>query len=409
MSASLDLARYVTERAISLDELRERLPRVRQSSLSLFDDCELASLFGLRYENGWSTHPQAAGTIVHRAIAECLREMQRADSETIPVGVALAILEETLRQRDVAPEDRVRVPRRELPNIEMAVRKFAVDNQFTIRNLIDVERRLEATVSYRDAETGELVERVVSGQLDALIARPPDEAVVLDWKATWALPPEHDEDDESPSLSYHGFFQQRFYAVLVMQNFPAVNAVVLREFYVRRTKARPARITRQDLPKTARWLAEVVEDFDMALRAGPPPRLRTEDLERHGHWKPSPGKHCFNCHKAHLCPIDDDYKDGGIRTPEQAAIAAGARQKARAIKKRLDEYLKPWVELHGPIPLKAAKGRRVLGFRKIKGGVRFEEYTPQAGDRPPDQEAYAPNLVDAMQESVDRARQERAS
>lgn len=393
---------------MSLDEVRERWPTLRQSNLSLFDDCELASYFGIKFENGWSTHPQAAGTIVHRAIAECLREMQSNDSETIPVSVALAILEETLRQRDVAPEDRVRVPRRELPNIELAVRKFAKDNEFSIRNLIDVERRLEATVSYRDGETGELVERVVSGQLDALIARPPDEAVVLDWKATWALPPEHDEDDEKPGLSYHGFFQQRLYAVLVMQNFPAVNAVVLREFYVRRTKARPARITRQDLPKTERWLAEVVEDFDSAMRSGPPPRLRTEDLERHGHWKPSPGKHCFNCHKAQLCPIDDDYKDGGIRTPEQAQAAAGARQKARAIIKRLDEWLKPWAELHGPIPLRDSKGRRVLGHRKIKGGQRFEEYTPETADRPGDQEAYAPNLVDAMQESVDQARRERA-
>jgi hypothetical protein len=401
------LQRYVPERPVGRDELLRALPAIRQSSLSLFDDCELAALFGLRYENGWSTHPQAKGTIIHRALSECLREMQRQDSMTIPADVAEAILEEKVRQKDVAPEDRVRVPLRDFPLMEMAMRKFANDNSFTIRNLIDVERRLEATISYRDEETGELVERTVTGQLDALIARPPDEAVVIDWKDTWALPPERDEDADDPGLSYHGYFQQRFYAVLVMQNYPSINAVVLREFYVRRTKARPARITRQDLPRVERWLAVLVEAYDEAMQAGPPRKLSIDVIEKHGHWKPSPGRHCFNCHKAALCPIDDDYKDGGIRTPEDAEAAAAARQQARSIDKRLTGWLKTWVDIHGPVPVKRAKGRLVLGYRKIKGGLRFEEHVPEASDRPPTQDAYNPNLADAMRASVEQARQER--
>jgi hypothetical protein len=400
------------DRPIDLDEVRRRWPSLRQSDLSTFDDCELSSLFAMRYERGWSTHPQARGTIYHRVCAECLREMQRQDSETIPIDVALAILEEALRQHGVAPEDRVRVPLRELPVLEMAVRKFAADNSFTIRNLIDVERRLECTISYREPATGELVERAVTGQLDALIARPPDEAVVIDWKDTWALPPEREEDAENPGLSYHGYFQQQLYGILVMRNYPSVNAVVLREFYGRRTKARSARITRQELPRAEQRMGIAVEALDLALAAGSPAKLSLAALERHGHWRPSPGKHCFNCAKAHLCPLDDDYKDGGIRTPEEAERAAGARQIARSIDKRLTGWLKTWVDLHGPVPVKRSKGRLVLGYRKVANGkLRFSEYTPDASDRPATQVAYDPNsdLAKAMKESVDAARAERSA
>lgn len=394
----------VPEGPVDMEEVMRRFPTVRQSTLSSFDDCELSALFRLRYENGWSTHPQARGTIFHRFAAECLRTMREQDSESIPGGVAMSILEDVCYQRNVPPEDIVRVPLRELPDLEMAAWKFAKDNSFTVRNIIAVERRLEAELTY-EGEDGQLVTRTLSGQIDALIARPPDEAVVLDWKDTWALPPEHDEDDDDPGLSYHGFFQQQFYAWLVMRKFPAVQAVVLREFYVRRTKARPARVTRQDLPKIEQRLRYLLAAFDRAVAAGSPKRLTLADLEAHGSWKPSPGKHCFWCMKAHLCPIDDDYKDGGIRTPEDASRAAAVKQQAMSVAKRMKELCKPWVELHGPIPLKNAKGRRVLGFRKIKGGYRFEEYTPSAADRPTTESAI--DLAAAMKSATARAREER--
>lgn len=404
------LVRTVPEQPIDLDEVIRRWPALRQSQLSRLDDCELSALFAMRYENGYSTAPQARGTIEHRVFAECLREMQRNDSESIPVDVAITILYEKLRQQGVAPEDRVRVPLREIPDMEMATRKWAYDNTFTIRELMDVERRLECTLAYRVPATGELIERVISGQLDVLLLRGTDEAVVLDWKGTWGLPPEREEDNnqDGRGLSYHGYFQQRLYGVLVMRNFPNINAVVLREFYHRRSKARPARLTRQDLPKAEEELVLVVEAFDQALAAGEPPKLTIDALEKHGHWKASPGKHCFNCAKAHLCPVDDDYKDGGLRTPEDAERAAAARQIARSIDKRLTGFLKVWVDMHGPVAVKRAKGRLVLGYRKIAGGkLRFSEYTPEGSDRPANQEAYDPNLLDAMRQSTEEARRQR--
>lgn len=406
---STTLVRPHAGEPLDLDEVLRRFPKQRQSDLSHFDDCELSSLFSLRYENGWSTHPQARGTIEHRAIAECIRTMQAQDSEAIPVGEALAILEEVCYQHGVPAHERVRVPLREMDDIEMAIIKFANDNSFSVRDIHGVERRLDCEVPYR-TEHGEIVKRAVTGQIDLLVMRGLDEAVVVDWKGTWALPPRHEEDDKKPGLSYHGYFQQLFYGVLVMENFPAIMAVVLREFYHRRTAARPARMTRQDLPRARERLAKLVHAFDAAIAAGEPPKLTLDALDAHGYWKPSPGHHCGYCAKASLCPIDDDYKgDGGIRTPEEAARAAGWRQRFRAVDKHLTEHLKVWCELHGPIPIKRAKGRRVLGHRKIKGGTRFEEYTPESSDRPSTEETYNPNLKAAMQDSVAQARKERGS
>jgi hypothetical protein len=412
MSNSAFLVRDVPDKPLPLDEVIARWPILRQSDLSKIDDCELAALFSMRHENGWTSHPAARGTIEHRVFAECLREMQRNDSEAIPSSVALAILKEKLKQVGVKPEDRVRVPLRELPDMEMAVRKWANDNTFTIRNLIDVERRLECQVPYRHPTTGELIERTISGQLDALIQRGVDEVTVIDWKGTWALPPRHDEENmDGAGLSYLGYFQQRFYALLVMSNFESVNAVVLREFYQRRSEARGARVTRQDLPACRDEIAMLVEAMDAALASGAPPKLTIKALEKHGHWKPSPGAHCKNCHRALSCPLDDYYTDGGIRTIEDAERLAAVRAQARAVDKRVTEWCKGWVDNHGPIRLKHAKGRRVLGYRKIKGGQRFEDFTPEGADRPATQVAYDPNsdLAKAMRESVAAAREERGT
>ncbi len=393
---------------LSLDAVAERWPTLRQSLLSKHDDCALASYFSLRYEQGgWSTHPAAAGIIGHRAVAEILREMQRSDSETCPVDVGMAILEEKLRQRDVGPGERVRVPLRDLPLLEMGIKKFCADNAFSIRNLIDVERHLEAPITYRDSE-GELRTRIVTGRLDALISRPPDEAIVWDAKFTWALPAEHDADDSTPGLTYLGYFQSVLYAYLVLVCFPRINGVTTREFFPRRTAVRESRIVRSDLPEITRRLSILVEQVDAALASGAPRRLRLADLEANGHWLPSPGRHCFNCAKAQLCPLDDDFKDGGLRTPADAERAAAARQVARSIDKRVTGFLKAWVDEHGPVPVKRSKGRLVLGYRTIKGGkLMFSEYTPEGADRPPTRETYNPNLADAMRASVAEARQER--
>jgi hypothetical protein len=413
--------RAVPKTAVDMEEVFRRFPTVRQSILSDFDDCELSALFKLKYEGGWSTHPQARGTMFHRVAAECLKTMRESDSTFIPVAEALEIMEEQLKQENVEPRDRVRLRIRDKQQLKKSVIKFANDGQFNVRSIIDIERRLRVRMDY-ELPNGEKVSRILTGQLDALVAGQNDEAIVLDWKDTWMLPPKRDPDDEDPGVSYHGFFQQRFYGMLVLVNYPHIRAVTLREFYVRRTLKREARITRDMLPEIAAEMRLLLMEFDRAVAAGEPqpikdakgktlaPALSLPALERHGAWKPSPGHHCAWCRKSQMCPLDDDYKlGGGVRTMDEASRLAAVRQQAKSVVKQVDEKLKPFVEVNGPIPVKRAKGRLVLGYRSIAGGkkARWEEYTPSEADRPSNREAIPSGLAAAARASAEQIAQER--
>jgi hypothetical protein len=398
---------------IDLDAVRSLYPRLRQSTLATFDDCALAAYFDMRYAHGWSTHPQARGTIFHRFAAECLRTMREYNHDTIPPGEALVILYETLRQRQVPVEDIVRVPLREIKDLRMAALKFAKDNSFSVEKIVDIEQRLSAKIAY-DGPGGEMIERELTGQLDTLIFAPPDGAIVLDWKDTWALPPEprdapKDDDDELKGISYHGYFQQRFYGWLVMRNYPRIQHVTLREFYARKTKVRKATLSRSKMADVEAELAILAEQFDLAVMSGPP--AEPLELGRMGRWAPSPGKHCGFCLKPGRCPIDEDARVavGGAATSEAQAIELAADAVlADTVRKNAITACKGWVETSGrPIPVRFSKGRRVLGWRQTRSGRRFEEYTPDASDRgghPADAD-----LVGAMREATARAVEARTS
>lgn len=403
-------------------------PTLRQSVLSKHDDCPLSSLLEVKFASGWNTHPQARGTIFHRFAAECLREMRRQKSETIPVQVAEAILIDVCRQREVPPEEIVRVPIRQMPELRMAARKFAKDNAFSVGRIIDIERRLAAPLTYV-GPGGQLITRTLTGQLDALLYEPPDGAIVIDWKDTWALPPvpkERDpeefvgEDDELRGISYHGYFQQRFYGWLVMKTYSNVNRVTLREFYARKTKARKATITRDRLPEVEEELGLLAGAFDVAMMSGEPPFPygwwptpdggRELDIERLGHWKPQPGRHCGFCARARDCPIEEDTRiEQGAppATEERARAIAAELQVVNRVRDVLIDSAKAWVgESGAPIPIKGGKGRRVLGWFETKRGRRFGLYTPDESDRGGHADLDR-QLAEAMREATTRARTER--
>lgn len=409
-------------------------PTVRQSLLAKYDDCPLSTYFEMRFSNGWSTHPQARGTIFHLFAAKALNAMRVAGSRTIPVHEAEAILVEACRQvtngngEPLAPRDIVRVPLRQMPELRMAARKFAKDNEFSIERIVDVEKRLSAELTYPLAGGG-VATRTLTGQIDALLFAPPDGAVVIDWKDTWALPPEPKErqpedyvgeDDELRGISYHGYFQQRFYGWLVMKNYRNVNSVTLREFYARKTKVRKATLTRDRMAEVEEELSIAVEAFDRAIAQGSPSWPmgwfddgdggRVLDIERLGAWKPQPGKHCGFCVAARHCPIDEDVRievGGAITTWEGAKRAAAELQVVDSIRQKLITACKGFVETQGrPIPIKASKGRRVLGWYPQRGGRRFGLYTPDESDRGGHADLDA-QLVAAMQEATVRARQTR--
>lgn len=367
-------------------------PTVRQSVLSAFDLCALEASFELAFGKGWATHPQARGRTFHHFAAKAMTEMNRQREETIEVDVALAILHEVLRQDDldrlcpdcgsekigtakdgfrtcehghVFESEIVNLPMKQVKDLYWVVKKWAFDNSFDIHNLVDVEKRLSGIIEYPDPQGGH-VRRVLTGQLDALLVEGEDDdhGIVLDWKDTWGMP-------GPTEVSFEGYFQQRFYAWLVMENYPTIHRVTLREFYVRYSEPREASLTRQQLDDVRMELSALVERFDRAVETSVFPS--------------TPGKHCSYCLRPTLCPIPKNVRGAGkITTAEEAERAAKRLVVAQSIIGQETDALNGYATLNGPIPMRDAKGYRVMGHRSYKRVERptreaFEEAIREAG------------------------------
>lgn len=357
----------------------ERFPTLRQSRLATFDRCALSAHFDDEYRNDWSGFPQARGTIFHRVAAKCLKAMYDTGEDTIPTDLAVAILNETLRQADVDEEcpacllpivergggnitcevghvnksSLMNLPLEQIRDLRWVVVKWATDNAFDIKNLVDVEKRLHATVEYPHPNGG-FQQRILTGALDALFVTGPNdsEAVVLDWKDTWDLPGPTD-------VGFDGYFQQRFYAWLIFKNYPSIQKVTLREFYVRRSEFREAEVYRVDSENLEAEFAALAERFDRAYEEE--------------NWPPSPGRHCQFCPRPGKCPIFPGVRgEGMIDSPEKAIQVAREAAVASAALKQRKAALSAWASVHGSkdLEISSHKGRRAWTFREAKRVVR---------------------------------------
>jgi hypothetical protein len=315
---------------------------IRQSDLSAFDRCALTATFERQLRNrNWATHPQARGSLLHRVLGKCLRDMARMQQGSIPVDAALAILHEVLRQHDVPPDEVLNVPMHEVKDLYWVVKKWAHETEWSVENLVAVEERLYAPVVY-PARDGSVIERVMTGQIDALFVEAADHAIVLDWKDTWGLP-------APTEVSHKGYFQQRFYAFLVMIAYPTIMRLTLREFYVRYSEVREATITREELDDVRAELTALVERYDRAF---------AEKV-----FPPSPGHHCGYCLRPERCPIPVRLRrEGKIEDAEDAAIVARQLVVGNSVAKQSRAALAAWADAHGPVPIKDAKGPRVYGY-----------------------------------------------
>ena len=349
-------------------------PTIRQSVLSSFDNCALLVRFEREHRGGWNFSWQARGGMFHRFAARAMTEMFRQGETTIEVDVALAILHEVLRQADVDKQCphcgslKIRrgitkagnryclscrqrfeteiaiLPEREVTDLYWTCIKFAHDNEWSIPDLVDVEQRLSADITYPNPH-GVPVVRTLTGKLDTLFieGEQAEHAIVLDYKDTWGMP-------APTEVSFEGYFQQRFYGWLVMRNYRSVEQVTLREFYVRFSEPREATITRERMDDLEEEMSALVERFDRTVE---------EHL-----YMPSPGKHCNFCPTPQRCPIPADARgDGAIESPQQAELAAATIVVAEQTLKRRRGALETWARSHGAVPVKDAKGRRLMGFR----------------------------------------------
>jgi hypothetical protein len=356
----------------------ERFPRLRQSRLATFDRCALSARFEEQFEEQWTSHPQARGTIFHTFAAKALRAMSEAGENQVPTDLAIEILQESLRQDDVdrqcvdcgqqvvdryvRPDGALRVvcvrghdhssgfvnlPMSEVKDLRWVVVKWASENTFDIENLVSVEERLEATLSYPDGLGGH-VDRVLSGQIDALFVtgEADEHAIVLDWKDTWGLP-------APTELGFDGYFQQRFYAWLVFRAYPTVQRVTLREFYVRRSEPREATVYREDIEDVEAELSALAERFDRAF---------SEQV-----FPPSPGHHCHFCPRPEACPIFPGVRgEGAIANPAVARKYAAQALVAKAALDQRVEALKAYASVFGDVPISDHKGPRVWGHKERK-------------------------------------------
>ena len=372
----------------------EKFPTIRQSLLSQFDSCALQTRMDMDWRNGWSGHPQARGTIFHATAARCLEIMAREGEDHIEPDQALAVLRDVLRQADVPDSDVVTIPFSQIKDLRWTVVSWAANNRFDVANLVDVERRLFADIEYPNP-IGGTVKRRLTGQLDSLFIEgaSADHAIVLDWKDTFALP------SGGSQLSAGGYFQQRFYALLVLHNFPSVLQVTMREFYVRfssrpvnkstgliKEPVREASVTRDELLDIEEEFSALAERFDRAVEYGRTPwdseavelwdrtvnelrapekaELKQEYQNLTALWGPSPGAHCGYCPRPEKCPIIPEVRgEGAIESEEQARKVAAEILVAKSVVKQRDKALKSWAEVNGPIPIKNAKdAHRVIGF-----------------------------------------------
>ena len=347
----------MTEADIPYPNAVEKFPKIRQSLLSTFDQCSLLTRFDAEYRSGWSGHPQARGQIFHRFAAKALEQMAALGETQIESDVALAILRECLRQADVPAEEVVNIPFEQVKDLRWVVVKWATDNEFDIEFLADVEQRIDAEIHYENPNGG-TVPRIITGALDALFIPEPDWAVVLDWKDSWSLPPATD-------LSSSGYFQQRFYAYLVMRRYASIERVTLREHYVRYSESREATVFRSELPDIEEEISALVERWDRTWEHGKWP---LEDGEDPYLFTPSPGAHCSFCPRPGSCPIFPAARVVGAITDEETAERwANEQIVAKAAVSQRDKALKAWAGARGPIPVKHAKDpNRVLGYRESK-------------------------------------------
>lgn len=347
----------------------EQFPRLRQSRLAAFDRCALSNFFEEKYGAGWSTHPQASGQIFHRVAAKILTTLHKQGERTMPTSEAIAILDETLRQTDIdkrcpdcsAPvverfqgemgprircanghdhsSEFVNLPFSEVKDLRWMVVKFANDNAWDIDGLVDVEQRLQATITYKDDE-GNAIERVLTGALDALfVVGAEDEiGIVLDFKSGWGIP-------GPTELGFDGYFQQRFYGWLVFRNYPSIQQITLREHYPRHSDTREATVFRSDMGDVEAELSALVQRYDMAWSEGIFP--------------PTPGHHCQFCPRAGACPIFPGVRaEGMVTDPETAERVARELTVAERVIATRKEALSAYTSVHGPQEVSSHKGRR---------------------------------------------------
>lgn len=357
-----------------------RPEQIRQSSIARFDACALSLLFDLTQPKELSQQASpmtARGTLFHLWVAKALTNMRANGWQGYPVEMGLELLLDVLVQADVPDDEVVRLPMMELRWLRVLVTRWCENVAFDAARVLEIEERLNMAIQVPDGR-GSSYERIVTGQPDVVVAAGQGHIVVVDWKAGWAPPArevekQYTNDSDDQRLSDQGYAQQVTYGALVLANYPSVDKVTLREFYVMHGEYREATIERYQLERIHDVLATVIAQMDQAIAAGPDSRR----------WIPTAGMHCGICPRPHACPIRE--WEGIPTTLEEAQLLAREWHVAGVVRKERLPLVKGWVDAHGPIPIDHAKGRREVGWvaNSTGTGKRFVMYEPDDAPESP--------------------------
>lgn len=342
----------------------------RQSLIASFDSCPLRAKFSLEDERRTPGPLAARGTLLHRAMHQAVREMQREGERRFSVDQGMELLTDVLSQMgpDVQDGEVVPLPMREMKWCRVIMTKWCEYVDLDPGKIIGVERRLTAPLTLNNGKTVD-----ITGQMDIIFADPPDGVIVVDWKTGFRRPPTprtgNDPgkidmaEQEGTALTELGWVQFLVYSYLCFSEMDWIQRVIFREVHVLRQEERQARMDALQMERMTDPLRAQVTMLDEAISAG-------ADSSR---WVPTAGAHCALCPKPWACPVMD-FAELAPDTEAGRQLIAHQWLVAKEQRASKEEVLKGLVDQYGPIRVRHPEGDRVVGWDMEK--KRFGLYEP---------------------------------
>jgi hypothetical protein len=329
----------------ALPQLDKEPATLRQSLIRVYDECPRAAYLSLKHGGGVPSHPQYRGTVFHKTVERCTRELMAQGEQQIDPLDAKAVMVEVLEKH---PE--FVVSARHMDELRIMVHKWAVAFRLPAPDC-QVEIPLEMPVAGR----------TVTGTID-LLWTSGSTLYVRDYKTGWHLYAQEDVSGKDPDTGQQKgarSAQLIVYALLAAYGhnpvwrvpkgietfdlafcFPAFGDGELVE--------RGVVMERAELNEHRAWLETTVKNMDRSLRTG--------------RWQPVPGSQCARCVAPRDCPVPGLLRPNIGPFERDPSEAAEDVLFMKADVDRLMKELKAYVQEFGPV---TAGSDQVLAFTEV--------------------------------------------
>jgi hypothetical protein len=339
---------------------------LRVSLLRMHDCCPQAAKWATEGFQDFTTDEAALGTVFHAVAEEMLKALRASGMPNIPTQEGIEIGYEVLARPDMP-----HLSSEGMEELRWLILGFC-KHPWPAERIMSLERRLFASIPCQDGVT-----RTLTGQPDVLIACPPDGAEIIDYKSGRTKPPaprdgDFTKDNGRPYLSERGAFQLDSYGFLVLNTYPQMQWVRLRECFLRIGEEREATLYRADLEHVHRRLAIHLERLDKTLTGEVKPEAR-------------PGTHCKpQCPRISDCPIrSEERREGAIGDDDVALEYALRYCSIDGLRERDNEAIKAYIaatKKNIDLPGGGYVGWRYDAKGRRSFGVHHLPSAPQAGE-----------------------------